>query len=89
MSISLLRIDLISLIHLTVIFQYSRLVRIYRRLANNSWSSWKKEWLSKSAYEEAYPYMIRGYYKVRFLGLNHPDSELDWRIPIKPKKKMS
>jgi hypothetical protein len=30
--------------------------------------------------------MIQGYHQDRFFGLNHPDSELDYIIPIKRKK---
>ena len=46
---------------------------------------WSK-WLPDSDYEEAYPYMALTYDKNRFLGLDNPESEIDFYVPIKSKK---
>lgn len=46
---------------------------------------WNK-WLPESDYEEAYPYMALAYDKNRFLGLDNEKSEIDFYVPIKPKK---
>ncbi len=44
-------------------------------------------WLPKSKeYEEAYPYFIQLYEESRFLGLDNPESEIDYLVPIKIKK---
>lgn len=50
-------------------------------------SDWPKmvyhEWMPKSGYEEAYPYMLQ-LYDQRFKGLNHLEaSEIDAYVPIK------
>ncbi|NMC60808.1 MAG: GyrI-like domain-containing protein, partial [Candidatus Methanofastidiosa archaeon] len=44
-------------------------------------------WLPNSKeYEEAYPYFIQVYEESRFLGLDNPESEIDYLVPIKIKE---
>lgn len=45
-----------------------------------------KQWLPNSAYVESYPFMMEAYHSTRFRGLTDEESELDWIVPIKPKK---
>lgn len=40
------------------------------------------EWLPKSKYEEAYSYQIQAYDSERFFGMEDPNSEVDFYIPI-------
>nr|AAU85412.1 uncharacterized protein conserved in bacteria [uncultured archaeon GZfos12E1]QNO53895.1 hypothetical protein LBDBNMAG_00030 [Methanosarcinales archaeon ANME-1 ERB6] len=48
-----------------------------------------QEWLPNSEnYEEAYPYFIQAYDKMRFHGLDNEKSEIDYYIPIKRKKEV-
>ena len=48
-----------------------------------------QEWLPSSKdYEEAYPYFIQAYDKMRFHGLDDEESEIDYYIPIKRKKEV-
>ncbi|MCK9152280.1 GyrI-like domain-containing protein [Methanobacterium alcaliphilum] len=41
------------------------------------------EWLPSSEYEESYPYMLQAYDKSRFRGLDDPESEVDFYVPVK------
>ncbi|NHK31564.1 MAG: GyrI-like domain-containing protein [Asgard group archaeon] len=41
------------------------------------------EWLPKSNHKEAYSYQIQAYDSNRFFGMDNPDSELDFYVPIK------
>ena len=43
-------------------------------------------WLPKSDYQESHPFVIQAYDSRRFEGLQSERSELDWMVPIKPKK---
>jgi AraC family transcriptional regulator len=45
-----------------------------------------QEWLPNSEYEETYPYLMLAYHKSRYYGLDSENSEVDYYIPIKPKK---
>ena len=45
-----------------------------------------KDWLPKSKYVQAYPYIIQAYDAQRFKSLEDEESEIDWYIPIKLKK---
>lgn len=42
-----------------------------------------EEWLPNSPYIESHPYMLQRYDQNRFKGLDDPDSEIDFMIPIK------
>lgn len=42
-----------------------------------------EEWLPNSPYVESYPYMLQRYDQTKFKGLNDPDSEIEFMIPIK------
>lgn len=44
------------------------------------------EWLPNSDFNEAYPYMALAYDMNRFFGLDNPESEIDFYVPVKPKK---
>jgi AraC family transcriptional regulator len=44
------------------------------------------EWLPNSPYIESYPMLIERYDQTRFKGLNDPDSEIDFMVPIKEKE---
>ena len=46
-----------------------------------------QEWLPKSKYEQSYSYIIQGYHRDRYKGLEDKESEIEWYIPIKIKKK--
>ena len=41
------------------------------------------EWLPNSPYVESYPMLIQRYDQTRFKGLDTPDSEIDFMVPIK------
>ncbi|HUU78338.1 MAG TPA: GyrI-like domain-containing protein [candidate division Zixibacteria bacterium] len=41
------------------------------------------EWLPKSNYKESHSYQIQAYDSKRFFGMENPDSEVDFYIPIK------
>ncbi|QEE16221.1 GyrI-like domain-containing protein [Promethearchaeum syntrophicum] len=43
-----------------------------------------QDWLGsdKSEYTQAYPYVIQRY-GIKFKGLDNPDSEIDWLIPVR------
>ena len=45
-----------------------------------------QDWLGsdKSEYLQAYPYVIQSY-GIKFKGLDNPDSEIDWLIPVRKK----
>ncbi|WP_236950999.1 MULTISPECIES: GyrI-like domain-containing protein [Methanobacterium] len=43
------------------------------------------EWLSRSKYDEAHPFMILAYHKNRYKGMEDPESEVDFLVPIKNK----
>ncbi|MFX0170340.1 MAG: GyrI-like domain-containing protein [Candidatus Hodarchaeota archaeon] len=42
-----------------------------------------KKWLPENNYEQAFPYVIQLYDNRRYKGLEDPNSEIDWFIPIK------
>ena len=42
-----------------------------------------KTWLPENGYEQVFPYIIQLYDSERYKGLEYPESELDWFIPIK------
>ncbi|MHA2246827.1 MAG: GyrI-like domain-containing protein [Candidatus Hodarchaeales archaeon] len=42
-----------------------------------------KKWLPENGYAQAFPYIIQLYDNRRYKGLEYPESELDWFIPIK------
>lgn len=44
------------------------------------------EWLPKSNYVEAYPFLIQKYDEMRFKGLENDDSEIDYYVSVKLKK---
>ncbi len=44
------------------------------------------DWLPNSNYEQSYPYIMQSYSPDRWKGENHPNSLMDWYIPIKRKK---
>ncbi|XES77054.1 MAG: GyrI-like domain-containing protein [Candidatus Bathyarchaeia archaeon] len=44
-----------------------------------------KEWLPQNGLEQAYPYIIEAYNAERFRGVDDPQSEVDWYIPVKEK----
>lgn len=44
------------------------------------------EWFHDSDYEEAYPFMALAYDKNRFFGLDNKESEIDFYVPIRPKR---
>jgi AraC family transcriptional regulator len=46
-----------------------------------------REWLPQNGFEQAYPYIIEAYSPERFRGVDDPQSEVDWYIPIKEKLK--
>jgi len=45
-----------------------------------------KEWLPGSQYELADKFLIEVYDERRFKGMESPDSELDFWVPVKPRK---
>lgn len=45
-----------------------------------------KDWLPNSDYDEAHPYMVLAYDKDRFRGMDNPESEVDFYVPVKNKK---
>lgn len=44
------------------------------------------EWLPNSLYIESYPMLIERYDQTRFKGLDNPDSEIDFMVPIKERQ---
>ncbi|MFX0124153.1 MAG: GyrI-like domain-containing protein [Candidatus Hodarchaeota archaeon] len=42
-----------------------------------------KTWLPEKGYEQIFPYLIQMYDQKRYKGLEHPESEIDWYIPVK------
>ena len=42
-----------------------------------------KEWMPKNDYNQAYPYILQWYDRRRYKGLEDPESEIDWYIPVK------
>jgi AraC family transcriptional regulator len=44
-----------------------------------------REWLPNSDYDEAYPYMVLAYDKTRYMGMDNPESEVDFYVPVKLK----
>ncbi len=44
-----------------------------------------QNWLKNpdSNFSQAYPYIIQRYHKDRYFGLDHPDTEMEWLIPVK------
>lgn len=42
-----------------------------------------KDWFPNSDYDETYPYMILAYDKARFKGMDDPESEVDFYVPVK------
>ena len=42
-----------------------------------------KEWMPKNDYDQAFPYVLQLYDRRRYKGLEDPESEIDWYIPIK------
>jgi AraC family transcriptional regulator len=40
-------------------------------------------WLPGSGYEEAHPFMVQAYHKNRFMGMENPESEVDFYVPVK------
>ncbi|MCC7551969.1 MAG: GyrI-like domain-containing protein [Methanobacterium sp.] len=43
-------------------------------------------WLPNSEYDEAYPYMVQAYDKNKFRGMDNPQSEVDFYVPVNLKK---
>jgi len=43
------------------------------------------EWLPNSEYDEAHPYMVLAYHKNRYKGLEDPESEVDFLVPVTDK----
>lgn len=43
-------------------------------------------WLPRSDYDEAHPFMVQAYDKNRFNGMDNPESEIDFYVPVKLKK---
>jgi AraC family transcriptional regulator len=41
------------------------------------------EWIPHSEYDEAYPYMILAYHRNQYRGMEDPESEVDFYVPIK------
>ncbi|MDY6930430.1 MAG: GyrI-like domain-containing protein, partial [Halobacteriota archaeon] len=48
------------------------------------WGEWL---LASKEYEEAYPYFIEAYNEKRFFGLDNKDSEIEYHIPVRFRKK--
>jgi AraC family transcriptional regulator len=44
------------------------------------------EWLPNSRYVESYPMLVQRYDQKRFKGLDDPDSEIDFMVPIKERQ---
>ncbi|MFX0184929.1 MAG: GyrI-like domain-containing protein [Candidatus Hodarchaeota archaeon] len=42
-----------------------------------------KKWLPEHGYEQIFPYVIQLYDDRRYKGLEDPESEIDWFIPVK------
>jgi AraC family transcriptional regulator len=42
-----------------------------------------KEWMPKNGYDQAFPYVLQLYDRRRYKGLDDPQSEIDWYIPVK------
>lgn len=45
------------------------------------------EWLPNSKYDETYPYMALAYHKNRYKGMEDPESEVDFYVPVKTRDK--
>lgn len=45
-----------------------------------------QEWLPGSQYESAHKFIVEVYDERRFKGMESPDSELDFWVPVKPRK---
>lgn len=42
-----------------------------------------KNWIPENGLEQAYPFIIESYDQNRYKGLDNPNSEIDWFIPIR------
>jgi len=42
-----------------------------------------REWIPENGYEQAYAFIIQGYDGRRYKGLDDPNSEIDWYIPVR------
>ncbi len=42
-----------------------------------------KKWIPENNYEQSFPFILEGYDSQRYKGLDDPNSEIDWYIPIK------
>jgi len=42
-------------------------------------------WIPEKGYEQAFPFIVQGYDAKRYKGLDDPNSEIDWYIPVKKK----
>lgn len=42
-----------------------------------------KNWMPKNSYTQNFPYVLQLYDRRRYKGLDDPQSEIDWLIPIK------
>ncbi len=42
-----------------------------------------REWIPENGYEQSFPFVIQGYDGKRYRGLDDPESEIDWYIPVK------
>ena len=42
-----------------------------------------KEWMPKNNYNQAFPYVLQLYDRRLYKGLDDPQSEIDWYIPVK------
>lgn len=42
-----------------------------------------KKWMPKNSYEQNFPYVLQLYDRRRYKGLDDPQSEIDWYIPVK------
>jgi AraC family transcriptional regulator len=61
----------------------------YLKFTTTMENKWKiggyiyKTWIPENNYDQAFPYVIQAYDLKRYKGLDDPQSEIDWYIPIK------
>ncbi len=44
-----------------------------------------KDWLPQHGYQQSFPYVLQSYDGRRYKGLEDPESQIDWFIPVKKK----
>ena len=44
------------------------------------------EWMPRSGYEPEHNYLVEVYDEARFKGMENPDSELEFWVPVRPRK---